>query len=149
MKPLSILETALYVQHLDTSEEFYRDLFGFKTLISDERMRAMQISEHPTQILLLFRIGGSTGGEETRGGFIPPHDGRGIQHLALAIQWDTLDWWRERLKAQEVAIESEVEANAGYSLYFRDPDGHCIELGIAGLWSMSEHQFQSKSPFSI
>lgn len=136
MKPLSILETALYVRHLDTSEAFYRDVFGFKTLISDERMRALQISERQTQILLLFRIGASTQGEETSGGFIPPHDGRGVQHLAFAIHWDTLDWWREHLEAKGVAIESEVGANEGHSLYFRDPDGHCIELGIPGLWKV-------------
>ena len=136
MKPKlhGILETALYVADLDVSEAFYKNLFGFETLLADERMRALKIGE--TQILLLFKIGGSTEGEATPGGFIPPHDGHGTQHLAFAIEWEELDEWREHLIAKGVAIESEVEANAGYSLYFRDPDGHLIELGIAGLWSI-------------
>ncbi|HEX9996882.1 MAG TPA: VOC family protein [Abditibacterium sp.] len=133
MKTQGILETALYVADLDISERFYRDLFGFETLLADERMRALRISE--TQILLLFVLGGSTSGEKTPGGKIPPHDGHGQLHLAFRIEKFALEEWRQRLKSQNIEIESEVSANDGHSLYFRDPDGHCLELGTLGLWN--------------
>ncbi|MBW3637434.1 MAG: VOC family protein [Armatimonadetes bacterium] len=134
MKPQSILETALYVADLDVSEAFYRDLFQFPTLIADERMRALKIVEG--QMLLLFKLGGSTTGEATAGGFIPPHDGRGVLHLAFRIGENEIAAWRENLKRKNVEIESEVEANGGHSIYFRDPDGHCLELGTAQLWNV-------------
>lgn len=136
MKLHGFLESSLYVANLDASEAFYKNLFGFETLLADERMRALEVSE--TQILLLFRVGGSIQGEETPGGSIPPHDGRGLLHLAFAIFWDELDEWRDYLVAKGITIESEVQANAGYSLYFRDPDGHLIELGIPSLWSIKD-----------
>ncbi len=129
-----ILETALYVSDLDVSEAFYKRVFAFDTLLADERMRALKICD--TQILLLFRIGGSTKGEVTPGGFIPPHDGRGSLHLAFAIAPEDVGAWRKYLQEQNIAVESEVEANRGHSIYFRDPDGHAIELATPGLWSI-------------
>ena len=138
MKLHGILETALYVADLDASEAFYKRLFGFETLLADERMRGLKICE--TQILLLFRVGGSTKGEETPGGFIPPHDGRGTLHLAFAVELDEIPAWRAFLESKGVALESEVEANNGKSLYFRDLDGHLVELGTAGLWRIGESQ---------
>jgi catechol 2,3-dioxygenase-like lactoylglutathione lyase family enzyme len=129
-----VLETALYVADLDVSEAFYGDLFEFPTLIADERMRAFKICD--TQILLLFKLGGSTSGEATPGGFIPPHDGRGQLHLAFGIELSEVEAWRAKLQLKGVEIESEVEANGGHSIYFRDPDGHCLELGTAQLWQV-------------
>lgn len=139
MKPPlhGVLETALYVSDLDASESFYKRLFGFDTLLADERMRALKICD--TQILLLFRVGGSTAGEETPGGFIPPHDGRGQLHMAFSIAMRDVDAWRKYLQQAGVEIESEVEANQGHSIYFRDPDGHAIELGMPGLWSIADN----------
>lgn len=134
MKLQSILETALYVSDLDVSEAFYRDLFEFPTLLADERMRALKIAEG--QMLLLFKLGGSTKGEATEGGFIPPHDGRGSLHLAFRIGENEVAAWRKVLSEKNVEIESEVASNGGHSIYFWDPDGHCLELGTAGLWNV-------------
>lgn len=137
MPPLQgILETALYVEDLDASEKWYRELFGWDVLLSDERMRALKINA--TQILLLFKIGGSTTGEKTPGGFIPPHDGHGQLHLAFAIEKKDVAAWRKYLQKSGIAIESEVDANDGHSIYFRDLDGHAIELGTAGLWNIGD-----------
>jgi len=136
-----VLETALYVADLDRAEKFYRGLFNFPVLISDERMRALKISGQNTQghqVLLLFRIGGSTQGEETPGGFIPSHDGHGKLHMAFSIPADELEAWRNQLQENGVEIESEVQANNGRSLYFRDPDGHAIELATPGLWDVKK-----------
>ena len=97
-------------------------------------MCALEVSEAPRQVLLLFRKGGSTKGEATPGGFIPPHDGTGKLHMAFRIDAAELEAWRKYFEQHGVVIESEVRANEGHSLYFRDPDGHAIELATAGLW---------------
>ena len=142
MKPTiqGVLETALYVDDLVRSQAFYEGHFGFKGLLADERMCALEVSEAPRQVLLLFRKGGSTKGEETPGGFIPPHDGTGKLHMAFRIDAADLEAWRKYFEQHGIAIESEVRANNGYSIYFRDPDGHLIELATAGLWDISKDE---------
>ena len=48
-----------------------------------------------------------------------------------------LEAWRERLQAHAIAIEGEMSwPRGGKSLYFRDPDGHLVELATPGLWSV-------------
>jgi catechol 2,3-dioxygenase-like lactoylglutathione lyase family enzyme len=43
--------------------------------------------------------------------------------------------WRAHLQVLNIGIESElVWPHGGSSLYFRDPDGHSVEVGTAGLW---------------
>jgi catechol 2,3-dioxygenase-like lactoylglutathione lyase family enzyme len=69
------------------------------------------------------------------GGVIPPHGGEGRLHLAFAIAADSLDDWKDRLAGHGITIESVVlPERGGTSLYFRDPDGHLIELATPGLW---------------
>ena len=129
-----ILETSLYVADLDRSEPFYATLFGFARLVRDPRMCAMAIPNR--QVLLLFRRGGSVQPGQTPGGTIPAHDASGDQHLCFSIAVTDLELWRRHLAASGVAIESEVRwPNGGTSLYFRDPDGHSLEVATAGLWA--------------
>jgi len=135
MKIHGILETALYVADLDRSEAFYTNLFGFETKVADQRMRALRIDDN--HFLLLFVVGGSTSGEETPGGFIPPHDGHGHLHMAFHVSETELPAWREQLRAQGVEIISTLSMNRGHSVYFHDPDKHVIELGTAGLWQLT------------
>ncbi len=128
-----ILETSLYVADLDRSEAFYRRLFGFDVLLSDERMCALAIPGR--QVLLLFRRGGSTRPSHTPFGAIPPHDGQGTQHLCFAISHADLEQWATHLKDTGIAIESRLDwSKGGSSLYFRDPDGHSLEIATPGLW---------------
>jgi len=42
--------------------------------------------------------------------------------------------WEARLAEAGVAIESRVKWRRGESIYFRDPDGHVLELATPGLW---------------
>jgi catechol 2,3-dioxygenase-like lactoylglutathione lyase family enzyme len=132
-KITGVLETALYVQDLDVSERFYYELFGFETMLGDHRLRALSVAGK--HVLLLFKTGGSTNGEETPGGFIPPHDGHGQLHLCFAIEATQLEEWKRVLEERGVAIESIVHPpRGGTSVYFRDPDGHAIELATPGIW---------------
>jgi catechol 2,3-dioxygenase-like lactoylglutathione lyase family enzyme len=128
-----ILETSLYVADLDRAESFYAGLFGFEPMLRDDRMRAMAIPNR--QVLLLFRHGASVSPSRTPFGTIPAHDSTGHQHLCFSIAAGDLDAWRDHLRSASVPVESEVHWPAGgHSLYFRDPDGHSLEVATPGLW---------------
>ena len=128
-----ILESALYVTSLERSSEFYRRVFGFETMLRDDRMCALAVPDG--QVLLLFRHGGSTHPSETPFGTIPPHDAQGQQHICFSITHATFSAWRDHLGALGVGIESQlIQPQGGSSLYFRDPDGHSLEVATSGLW---------------
>ncbi len=128
-----ILETSLYVQDLDRSCDFYRQLFGFDVIMQDARMCAMEVPGE--QMLLLFRHGMTDQPAPGPDGFIPPHHGRGALHLAFAIPYGELAAWQSHLQRQDVALESTLHwPHGGTSLYFRDPDGHSLEVATPGLW---------------
>ena len=130
-----VLETSLYVADLRRSVAFYRDLFGFEVLTADERFCGLSVAGR--QVLLLFQKGLSTAPSVLPGGTIPGHDGGGRLHLAFAVAAADLSAWEERLRQQGVAVESTVDwPRGGRSLYFRDPDGHLLELATPGLWSI-------------
>lgn len=129
-----MLETALYVDDLDSVVAFYRDVIGLRVLMTDVRLVAMDAGE--ATVLLLFRRGATVSGAAMPGGWIPPHDGRGPVHLAFAIAADTLPLWETHLQQRGVAIESRVRwSRGGESIYFRDPAGHSVELATPGTWA--------------
>ena len=69
------------------------------------------------------------------GGTIPPHDGSGPVHIAFSVAADDLGGWETRLGEAGVAIEGRTKwPRGGASIYFRDPDGHLLELATPGLW---------------
>lgn len=130
-----VIETSLYVGDLEKSGAFYETVFGFQPLLADDRMRAYSVADK--QILLLFVRGGSAAPSPLHGGLIPPHDGFGTQHLAFAVSPEELPAWRAHLQTHGIAIESELncgDGGPGDSLYFRDPDGHSLELITPGCW---------------
>ncbi|HEU4699104.1 MAG TPA: VOC family protein [Gemmatimonadales bacterium] len=129
-----ILETALYVADLERAERFYGDLFGFGRLFRDERLSALDVAGK--SVLLLFRAGASEPAPiPVPGGTVPPHGAEGRIHLAFAIPAEALAGWEARLEARGIPIEGRVAApRGGHSLYFRDPDGHLLELATPGLW---------------
>ncbi len=128
-----ILETSLYVDDLERSRAFYERVFGFATIFLDDRMCAMEVPGE--QVLLLFRHGMTDQPAPGPGGLIPPHHGRGALHLAFAIPFGELAEWEEHLMRQDIPVESRLTwSRGGTSLYFRDPDGHSLEVATPGLW---------------
>lgn len=129
-----LLEVSLYVDDLDRSVRFYTRLSGAELLLRDDRMAALAVPGG--SVLLLFRRGGSTAASPTPGGTIPPHDAHGHQHICFAMPRGELAAWERHLDALGVARESRVTwPRAGTSLYFRDPDGHSVEIATPGLWA--------------
>ena len=69
------------------------------------------------------------------GGTIPPHDGAGPVHVAFSIAAEDLAAWESRLLDSRIGIEGRSHwPRGGVSIYFRDPDGHLLELATPGLW---------------
>jgi catechol 2,3-dioxygenase-like lactoylglutathione lyase family enzyme len=128
-----IIETAIHVRDLSTSSGFYQQVLGLELIERSERLCAMSVAGR--HLLLLFLQGGSTEPVETASGTIPPHDGSGSLHFAFAIDPSELAPWEQRLREKGVPVESRVEWElGGTSLYFRDPDGHLVELATPGNW---------------
>ena len=113
--------------------EFYHRVFGFRTLFRDERMAALDVEGR--QVLLIFRRGASAAAVETPSGRLPGHDGHGTSHAAFAIDAGELGRWEAWLAQHAIEIEGRMTwERGGDSLYFRDPDGHLLEVATPGLW---------------
>jgi catechol 2,3-dioxygenase-like lactoylglutathione lyase family enzyme len=127
-----ILETSLYVEDLERSAAFYAKVFGFTPLVRDGRMCAMAVPGQ--QVLLLFVKGRSAASNPSPAGLIPGHNGNGTQHLCFSISHDNLNAWTRHLMASDIEVETRLDWPQGASsLYFRDPDGHSIEVGTPRL----------------
>ena len=122
-KITGVLETVLYVSDPDRSQRFYESVFGFRLLVKEDgRLHAMQVKDG--QLLLLFKQGAS-----------PDHDGSGQVHLAFSIPKAELAAWELWLAENHLEIiERKKWEYGGESLYFRDPDGHLLEVATPGVW---------------
>jgi catechol 2,3-dioxygenase-like lactoylglutathione lyase family enzyme len=129
-----VVETVLYTRNMRLARYFFESVMGLTPHTADHRFTAYALEWN---MLLLFADGETSETVELPGdmGTIPPHDGSGRQHVAFAIAADALDEWAEHLHANEIAIEGQTRWPKGaVSLYFRDPDGHLLELVTRGVW---------------
>ena len=128
-----IVETALYVDDLDRAAAFYEGKLGLSSMLRTRTLYAYDIGGQ--NVLLLFQRGASVETQVSEHGSIPPHDGQGPLHICFAVDAEELALWDERLRQQGIAIEGRMRwERCGSSLYFRDPDGHMLELATPGLW---------------
>jgi catechol 2,3-dioxygenase-like lactoylglutathione lyase family enzyme len=131
-----VVETALYVEDLVRAMDFYVGTMGLNRIAGDG-VRFEALDSGSARVLLLFKRRGTLDPVSTPGGFIPPHDGEGPLHIGFAIPADAYDAWKQCLERHGVRIESEVRwERGGRSLYFRDPDGHLLELITPGIWKV-------------
>jgi catechol 2,3-dioxygenase-like lactoylglutathione lyase family enzyme len=127
-----VLETSLYVESAARSAEFYRRVFGFdviapargESLDDNTRLCAMRAGDR--SVLLLFKRGGTA-----------DTDSRGAIHIAFGISRSELPVWEDWLGRLGIAIESRKQWEfGGEALYFRDPDGHLLEVVTPGVWEI-------------
>jgi catechol-2,3-dioxygenase len=130
-----VLETALYVEDLGRAARFYEDILALPVLTADQRFRAYDVGGR--SVLLIFLRGATAATVHMPGGTIPPHGGSGEIHVAFAVGADELATWEDRLARHGIAIEGRTDwSRGGHSVYFRDPDGHLLELATPGLWTI-------------
>lgn len=131
-----VLESTLYVDDLDRATMFYREVMGFRSMKGDG-LRFQAFDDGGGRVLLLFKRGGTLTPTPATGVVIPPHDGSGPQHIGFAIAADSYEAWKARLEEKQIEIESEgTWPRGGKSLYFRDLDGHLLELITPGIWDV-------------
>jgi catechol 2,3-dioxygenase-like lactoylglutathione lyase family enzyme len=133
--PSAILETCLTVSDLARSRAFYEELFGYPVMVAEERLCAFSLGG--TQVLILFSQEEVSAPVHLPFGTIPAHGSRGASHIGFRIPADSLGDWLKRLEEKGVTIESSFAwPLGGTSIYFRDPDGHLLELLTPGVWPM-------------
>jgi catechol 2,3-dioxygenase-like lactoylglutathione lyase family enzyme len=126
-KTEGLLESSLYVDDLAHSMRFYEDVMGFR-VVSNFGPRGCAMEAGPHQVLLLFKKGASRAIQS-------PHDGGGELHVAFAISAAELPNWESWLASKGIAIEEKRHWElGGWSIYFRDPDRHLLELATPGVW---------------
>lgn len=128
-----IIETAIYVEDVERSASFYERVVGAERMSLSARLAAMSIAG--SHVLLIFKKGGSVRPTVFPGGTIPANDADGQIHFAFSIPAEEFERWEAWLPEAGVEIESVVTWDrGGRSLYFRDPDGHNVELATKGIW---------------
>ena len=127
-----VLETSLYVKSPAHSAEFYRRVFGFDVMVPkadqslDDNTRLCAMRAGDRSVLLLFKRGGT-----------PDTDAQGEIHIAFGISRSDLTVWEDWLGQLGIAIESRKHWQfGGEALYFRDPDGHLLEVVTPGVWEV-------------
>jgi len=127
----AIIETAIYVDDLQTAEAFYGTILGLRVM-GQEPGRRVFFQVGASSVLLAFIADATLKGDR-----LPSHGAKGLGHFALGINADELDDWRHRLQESGVVIEQEVEwPRGGKSVYFRDPAGNSVELVKPGVWGL-------------
>lgn len=123
-----IKETCLYSADLQRSRSFYEGKLGLECFTFDvEKFAFFRVG---TSVLLIFNPD-YTQTQTT----LPPHFGTGHLHFAMEVPKDEFDLWMNRLNELSIPIEMEYTwPNGCRSVYFRDPDGHCVEFIEPGLW---------------
>ena len=128
MKVKRIKETCLYVADLHRTRDFYEGKLGLECMTLDEGRHVF--FRAGDSVLLCFNP------EDSRTKtHLPPHWGKGVLHLAFDVAREDYEGWKEKVSAAGIPITHEQDWGRGIlSFYFDDPDGHCIEILMEGLW---------------
>ena len=121
---------------LDAAERFYTGVLGFHVHSKAEGRHLFFRLD--SQMLLIFNpeatlIPTASGARIP----MPPHGASGHGHVCFGASGDDISTWAARLKNAGVVIEVDFEwPGGGRSIYFRDPDGNCLEIAEPRIWGM-------------
>jgi catechol 2,3-dioxygenase-like lactoylglutathione lyase family enzyme len=128
MQLQKIKETCLYVKDLERTQAFYNGLLGLP-VISFKAGRHV-FFRAGEDVLLCFLPEATK--DDTH---LPRHFGYGEQHFAFECKVGEYHKWKQNLKDLNIEIEHEEDWGRGFlSVYFRDPDNHCLEIVMPGMW---------------
>ncbi|MEN2992964.1 MAG: VOC family protein [Bacteroidia bacterium] len=124
-----IKESCLYIQDTARTRAFYEGLLGL-TCIAEVPGQFAFFRLGPTMLLCFVRE------FSERNPTLPAHGAYGVQHIAFeAPSTEAYEQWKAYLSAYSLPIEHEATWRLGRrSFYFRDPDGHSIEITEPGIW---------------
>lgn len=125
MKAHYLGHVVFYVQDLNRSLAFYRDLLGFREVgrIFDGRAAALT-SGRTHHELLLIEVGDAPGP--------PPGRRRGLYHIGIKVgdSLDELRMAKRDLERAGVSLTGMSDHTVSQSLYLADPDGNEVELYV-------------------
>lgn len=122
-----IKETSLYVQDLDRTEAFYNGKLGLEILTRVEGRHIF--FKAGTSVLLCFLADATRNDEKV------PHYGEGEMHIAFEVPKENYEKAKSWIQSMGITIEHEQQWYEDYySFYFRDPDGHSLEIVPGGMW---------------
>lgn len=125
-----IKESCLYIQSTQRTRAFYEGILGLPCIAEiPEKLAFFRVG---VDMLLCF-VPDFSASHPT----LPSHWAKGPQHLAFEAP--DYESWKSYLESHGIPIEHEaVWQNGRRSFYFRDPDGHSIEIVEPGIWEASE-----------
>ncbi|MFN3404486.1 MAG: VOC family protein [Cytophagaceae bacterium] len=124
----SIKETCLYVKDLNATEAFYRDKLGLQVIARAENRHVF--FRAGTSVLLCFNPEMTE--KETE---LPPHFATGNIHMAFEVPGEQYVSWKNFIQDNGIeVIYEKTWRNNVKSFYFKDPDGHVLEIVTPGLW---------------
>ena len=132
MKVRYLGHVVFYVQNLQRSLGFYRDLLGFTEIGTIFQGKAAALTSGRTHHeLLLIEVGDAPGP--------PSGTRRGLYHIGIKIG-DSLNELRsakQELETAGIAITGMSDHTVSQSLYLHDPDGNEVEVYVdadEGIW---------------
>ena len=134
MRAQRVMETCLYVDDLEAAEKFYTEVIGLDVIVRRQDRHVFFRIGDAMYLLFNPKI---TANADSSSNAVPTHGAHGSGHVAFAMQEDEIDAWREHLLKHNVEIEKELTwSRGGFSIYFRDPAGNCLELVTSGTWGV-------------
>lgn len=123
-----IKETCLYVKDLHSTEKFYSEVLGLQKISAVENRHVF--FRAGSSVLLFFNSDVTSVDDK-----LPPHFAKGRIHFALEVPADSYQQAKQELTGKGITIEHEHQwAEGVHSFYFRDPDGHLVEIVPEGMW---------------
>lgn len=123
-----IKESSLYIDDLDRTEHFYTDILNLAVISKQEGRHIF--FDAGSSVLLCFLADATKHDDK-----LPPHFGKGQLHIAFEVPQQDYQRVKEQIRSKDIPIEYEQHWYGEYhSFYFRDPDGHSLEIVPEGMW---------------
>ena len=133
-----VVESILYASSVPKLVEWYVSKMSITPFIDSPSFAAFSLPNNT--LLLLFDRSTTLASKHRPGGTIPGHGAENTkgQHIAFACNGkEELREWESHLKDNGVEIEARMKwERGGESIYFRDAEGHLLEILTRGVWPM-------------
>lgn len=127
----------MYAVDLDATESFYADVLG---MVPFSKLVGRQLFYRcGDQVLLIFNPEATVVAPPADAKLpVPPHGATGEGHVCFRASTAEIDDWKARLEAAGISIEADfVWPSGGRSIYFRDPEGNCLEFAEPKIWGLA------------